>query len=171
MSTIRAGRRKKNKPQGTNSQHEKIHQIFFFCFVFKEKEDRQTHQYFYIINSSHDCTKKRKKSIRINQINTRTSAARPERDRRCVRGEPVDVEPADAAITAAAPPAPPSEAAEDLSACCSAQSSSERNVDIRMGFEDGGAIEGFTPDRTIDHSTLFKRDILAPSPKSNCNSL
>jgi hypothetical protein len=40
-----------------------------------------------------------------------------------------------------------------------------------MGFEDGGAIEGFTPDRTIDHSTLFKRDILAPSPKSNCNSL
>lgn len=111
---------------------------------------------------------KKKRSIEINQINTRTSAALPERDRRCVRGEPVD---ADAAITAAAPPAPVCEAADDLSACCSAQSSSERKVDIRIGFEAGGAIEGLTPDRTIDHSTLFKRDILAPSPKSNCSSL
>lgn len=107
-----------------------------------------------------------KKSIQnINQINTRTSAARPERDRRWVRGEPVDAE---AAIAAA----PPSEAADGLSACCSAQSSSERNVDMRMGLETGGAIEGLTPDdRTIDHSTLLKREILAPSPKSNCSSL
>lgn len=105
----------------------------------------------------------KKKSIQnINQINTRTSAARPERDRRWVRGEPVD-----AAIAAAAPP---SVAADGLSACCSAQSSSERNVDMRMGLEAGGAIEGFD-DRTIDHSTLLKREILAPSPKSNCSSL
>lgn len=84
-------------------------------------------------------------------MKTRTSAARPDRDRRCVRGEPA---------TAAAP-------ASDRSGG-SVQSSSERKVDIRMGFDIGPTEEAlFAPGRTIDHSTLLNRDMLVPSPKSS----
>lgn len=106
--------------------------------------------------------KKKKQNKKEIQIKTRTSAARPERDRRCDRGEPVAAAEAAAAATA------PSEA--DGRSGCSAHSSSVRKVDIRTVGLEAGPTE-LTPDRTIDHSTVLKRDVLAPSPKSNSSSL
>lgn len=100
-----------------------------------------------------DCTTEYFKDY---QIKTRTSAALPERDRRCDRGEPVVA----AAAAAAAIPC------KDGRSGCSTHSSSVRKVDIRIGLE-AGPIDGLTPDLTMDHSTLFNREELAPSPKSN----
>lgn len=100
--------------------------------------------------------KKEKRVFHEIHIKTRTSAARPERDRLCDRGE-------EAAAAAAAP------TTGGGCCCCSAHSSSVRKVDMRTGLEAGPTDAG--PDRTMDHSTLLKRDVLAPSPKSNSSSL
>lgn len=160
------GKRQKNvnnnKGKGTNHKGENLHNTKKSIRSTKKKEkEKQTNlidSFFYIINKS---AKIVQTSIKKNvQIKTRTSAARPERDRRCDRGELALV-----AVVATAIAGPTSGRSG-----CSAHSSSVRKVDIRTWFDAGPTFE-FTPALTIDHSTVLKRDVLAPSPKSNWSSL